>query len=108
MIRSYERTGIAPAALLSRPDPGPDILFYLECFFSLNRLRPIGYSGPQPLSIPDILCYGDLVGFGAPTDRLWFLDMMAELDEVYRGHVDAAQKKRRQQDEAKNKLRGKR
>jgi hypothetical protein len=60
---------------------GPDIQFYLECFYALSRHRQSSGFGPSQLDIPSIKIYADAIGYG--DDFEWFLGVMAEMDQAY-------------------------
>ena len=83
LILSYERTGVIPPALANRPNPGADVLFYLDCYHALARHRPNSGMGLSPVPLPDIKIYADATGFAAPADFLWFSEIIGALDEEF-------------------------
>jgi hypothetical protein len=87
LFLSLQRTGKVPKALEDRPYPGPDTLFYLECFYALSRHRQSNGFGPSQLDIPSIKIYADAIGYGE-AEFEWFLYMMAELDQEYLSFVN--------------------
>jgi hypothetical protein len=86
-----ERTGEIPKALADRPWEGPDIQFYLECFYALSRHRQSNGFGPSQLDIPSIKIYADAIGYGGD-DFEWFLFIISEMDQGYLEFVNEKQR----------------
>jgi hypothetical protein len=84
LLASYEKTGIVPPALASKPDLTVDVAFYIEAFYFLSGFRSQGFSGPGSLLFSDIIRYAELVGYTASEDIQFFASVMLSCDIAFR------------------------
>lgn len=91
---SYERTGIVPHALASRPTVTPDVAYFLECFALLSRHRQSNGFAANPLPLADIVAVSFPLGFRGPDDFLFFVEIMGEMDREFLNYSGEQQKLR--------------
>jgi hypothetical protein len=101
LMMSYERTGIVPPALASRPTITPDVSYLLECFALLSRHRQSNGFATNPIPLADIVAVSGPLGFRSSSDFLFFAEIMGDMDREFLSYdqeqqkLKAATKKRR-------------
>lgn len=78
--------GITPSGLLERPDLLNEDLNYLDGYRFLTRSRTYGEAGPNPVAIADVQAYLSIIREDDVEERLKFLRLVQELDQVYLSH----------------------
>lgn len=89
---SYERTGIVPPALASRPFITPDVAYLMECFSLLSRHRQSNGFGVNPLPLADIVAVSGPLGFRSASDFLFFAEIMGEMDREFLDYANEQRK----------------
>jgi hypothetical protein len=69
-----------------------DMPYYLA-FQKLNAARQPGMNGPCPLMVAEVLAYLQLVGIAIREERVKYLDLVQELDNLCLEHWDKEAKK---------------
>jgi hypothetical protein len=92
LLISYERTGIVPLALASRPTITPDVAYFIECFGLLNAHRPSGGFGIGPIPLSDIVAVSGPFGFRTSDEFLFFAEIIGAMDREF---LDFANEKRK-------------
>jgi hypothetical protein len=69
--------------LNNRPELFSDLSWIWEGFMVLSVSRQIGMSGPQPITMSDVLAYCDFEQVRHPDDREEFLHHIQKLDQLY-------------------------
>lgn len=60
----------------------PELAWVWKAFVRLNRSRPIGFSGPLPLPLSDILALASALGL-EDSERERFIDRIQAMDSAY-------------------------
>ncbi len=81
-----KKTGVKPAALLSRPTLQYRDQEYLEAFRILDASRTTGYSAPNPIAVSEILATCALLGIASSSQRSKYLRIIQMLDRAFFAH----------------------
>ena len=101
----YSQTGEPPPALANKPEAGPDVSFFVECFLKLSKNRQSSGFGVNPLLYSDIADFAGRVGFVSNDEFLHFLDIIQELDDTFISLARERQKRQEELDKMKAKNR---
>ena len=93
LLISYERTGIVPPALASRPVLTPEVAYFIECFGLLNAHRQSSGFGVSPLPLADIVAVSGPLGFRTSDEFLFFAEIISALDREFLDYADEKQKR---------------
>ena len=80
--------------LRSKPDIWNDLVWVWEAYAFLSSARQIGFSGPQPLTLSEMLAYADYRGINAVDEREELLVLVQHLDRVFMNDYTAKTKKK--------------
>ena len=69
--------------LKSRPIVWDDLHWIWESFMFLSGSRQMGFNGPQPISIPEVLAYSEFRGIHDMDEREELLHHIQRLDQVF-------------------------
>lgn len=69
--------------LKGRPEIWPDLFWVWEAFSFLSSSRQMGFNGPQPISLTEILAYAEFRGIHSPDEREELLHHVQKLDSQY-------------------------
>lgn len=79
--------------LASKPDLWPDLVWIWEAFTFLTGGRQIGFNGPQPIALAEVLAFCEFRGIYDPDEREELLYHIQRLDALYLGDYHAKTKK---------------
>ncbi len=69
--------------LSSRPALFSDLIWVWEAFTQLSGARQVGFNGPLPLSMSEVLAYAQFRGIESPDEREELLHFVQYLDKVW-------------------------
>lgn len=69
--------------LSSRPELWADLTWVWEAFTYLSSGRQMGFNGPQPIALSEILAYAEFRAITCPDEREELLHHVQKLDAVY-------------------------
>jgi hypothetical protein len=69
--------------LKSRPELWPDLVWVWEAYMFLSSSRQMGFAGPQPISLAEVLAYSDFRGIEDADERDELLHHVQRLDQIY-------------------------
>lgn len=67
----------------SKPDIWPDLVWIWEAFTYLTGGRQMGFNGPQPIALAEVLAYAEFRGIQCPDEREELLYHVQRLDALY-------------------------
>lgn len=96
-IKAFEakrkKTGVAPKPLLSMPQIQQQDLEYYNAFQTVNNSRSYGdMGGARALQISEILAYCQMVGIAKRAERVKYLGLIQQLDQIWLKHAAETQK----------------
>lgn len=78
--------------LASRPALWADLVWIWEAYAHLSGSRQMGFAGPQPISMGEVLAYADFRGIADPDEREELLNHVQKLDQIFLADVAAKSK----------------
>lgn len=81
--------------LVSRPALWADLVWIWEAYIHLSTSRQLGFSGPQPLSISEVLAYADFRGIHNLDEREELLHHVQALDQIFMADFNARNPKKK-------------
>lgn len=81
-----KKSGIVAGPMKNRPRLRVEDAPYYEAFNRLNSARQPGMSGEAPITISEVLALLQLVGIASRRERVKYLDLIQELDQVALEH----------------------
>lgn len=78
--------------LSSKPEIFTDLIWVWEGFLTLSSARQLGFNGPQPISLSELLAFLQYRGIEDPEDREEFVTLVQSLDQVFMADAIAKQK----------------
>ena len=100
------RTGVKAKALMNRPRLRFEDAAFMQGYYSVHQARTSGHSSPNPLAVTEIAAYCSLLGIASRGERLKYLRLIQDLDQVYLTHWDSSQPSRKAAPTGKTKQRG--
>ena len=90
-VKAFEaqakKTGVMPVPLKSRPRLQNQDAVYYRAFTTLSQSRPSGgMGGRSAIPISEILAFCQLVGIASKEERLKYLSLIQELDQICLEH----------------------
>lgn len=82
-----------PGPLLSRPRIKLLDKEYLDAFHTLSKSRPRDMAGPGAIPVSDVLAYVNLVGVASGEERVKYLRLIQQMDDVFLEHAREEAKK---------------
>lgn len=78
--------------LNSKPSLYPDLVWVWEGFLTISASRQMGFNGPQPISLSEVLAFLHYRGIEDQEEREEFVTLVQALDQVYMADAIAKQK----------------
>ena len=78
--------------LNSRPEMFSELVWVWEGFLTISASRQMGFNGPQPISLSEVLAFLTYRGISDPEEREQFLTLVQALDQVFIADSIAKQK----------------
>jgi hypothetical protein len=78
--------------LASKPEIFTDLVWIWEAFSTISGSRQLGFNGPQPLALNEVLSYAHYRGINDPEDREELLHLVQHLDRVFMNDFAAKSK----------------
>lgn len=89
-VKSFEaqakKSGIVPGPLKARPRLKYEDLPYYNAFQTVSAARPVGISGNSGIPVYEILAFCQLVGIASREERVKYLSLIQDLDQICLEH----------------------
>jgi len=90
-VKAFEaqakKTGVVPNPLKSRPHLLNKDAVYYHAFTTLSQARPsAGMGGRSAIPVSEVLAFCQLVGIASREERLKYLSLIQELDQICLEH----------------------
>lgn len=82
-----KKTGVVPPPLLRIPKLKQFDTLYLDAFNTLSNARSHDQTGPQALHLTEMDAYFRVVGIDERDERVKYVALIQQLDQVYLTHV---------------------
>lgn len=99
-VKAFEaqsrKTGVTARPLMNRPGLLNRDLAYFNAFVTLSEQRDYSDMGrPQSIKVSEILAFCTLVGIASQQERVKYLNLIKDLDQIWTQHVADTQKNKK-------------